>query len=126
MSATIAQSIDALCKEHGIDRELVIEAVKDAVRAAARKHFKSGEDLNVEWSPETGIEIFSTKRVVERVTRPATEISLEEARQLAGDEVEIGDELQIPLSTTKKVVERVARRDSEISLEQARRIAGGG
>jgi N utilization substance protein A len=124
MSATIAQSIDALCKEHGIDRELVIEAVKDAVRAAARKHFKSGEDLNVEWSPETGIEIFSTKRVVERVTRPATEISLEEARQLAGDEVEIGDELQIPLSTTKKVVERVARRDTEISLEQARRIAG--
>ena len=122
MSATIAQSIDALCKEHGIDRELVIEAIKDAVRAAARKHFRSGEDINVEWNPETGIEIFSTKKVVEQVTRPATEISLEEARALGGDEVEVGDELQIPLSVTKRVVERVAHRDTEISLEQARRL----
>ncbi|MCV5180371.1 hypothetical protein OFC21_33685, partial [Escherichia coli] len=82
--------------------------IKDAVRAAARKHFRSGEDINVEWNPETGIEIFSTKKVGEQVTRPATEISLEEARALGGDEVEVGDELQIPLSVTKRVVERVA------------------
>jgi N utilization substance protein A len=97
MSASIGQSIDALCKEHGIDRELVVEAMKEAVRAAARKQFKSGEEIYVEWSSEVGIELFASKVVVEEVTNPARELSLEEAREMAGDEVDVGDELQLPL-----------------------------
>src|ERR671915_231750 len=97
MSASIGQSIDAVCKEKGIDREVVIEAVKEAVRAAARKQFKSGEEIQVEWSPETGLEIFASKVVVETVENPGRELSLEEAKELAGDEVEVGDELQLPL-----------------------------
>src|SRR5918911_2223029 len=47
MSTSIGQSIDALCKEHGIERDLVIEAMKEAVRAAARKQFKSGEEIEL-------------------------------------------------------------------------------
>ncbi|HZG53133.1 MAG TPA: transcription termination factor NusA [Pyrinomonadaceae bacterium] len=97
MSASIGQSIDALCKEHGIDRELVIEAMKEAVRAAARKQFKSGEEIAVEWSNETGIELFASKVVVEEVANPGREMSIQEARELAGDEVDVGDELQLPL-----------------------------
>ncbi|HZH89479.1 MAG TPA: transcription termination factor NusA [Pyrinomonadaceae bacterium] len=97
MSASIGQSIDALCKEHGIDRELVIEAMKEAVRAAARKQFKSGEEIYVEWSSEAGIELFASKVVVEEVTNEARELSLEAAREMAGDEVDVGDELQLPL-----------------------------
>jgi len=97
MSASIGQSIDALCKEHGIDRELVIEAMKEAVRAAARKQFKSGEEIAVEWSNETGIELFASKVIVEEVTNAGREMSIEEARELAGDDVDVGDELQLPL-----------------------------
>ncbi|HEX3557571.1 MAG TPA: transcription termination factor NusA [Pyrinomonadaceae bacterium] len=97
MSASIGQSIDAVCKEKGIDRDVVIEAVKEAVRAAARKQFKSGEEIQVEWSPESGLEIFASKVVVEEITNPGRELSLDEARELAGDEVDIGDELQLPL-----------------------------
>ncbi|HEX8557557.1 MAG TPA: transcription termination factor NusA [Pyrinomonadaceae bacterium] len=97
MSASIGQSIDAVCKEHGIDRDIVIEAVKEAVRAAARKQFKSGEEIQVEWAPETGLEIFASKVVVEEVENPGRELSLDEAKELAGDEVEVGDELQLPM-----------------------------
>ena len=97
MSASIPQSIDALCKEHGIDRELVIEAMKEAVRAAARKQFKSGEEIQVEWSPEAGLELFASKIIVDEVLNPGKELSLDEARELAGDEVEVGDELQLPM-----------------------------
>ncbi len=97
MSTSIPQSIDALCKEHGIDRDLVIEAMKEAIRAAARKHFKSGEEIIVDWSAESGIEVFAAKVVVEEVENPGKELSLDEARELAGDEVDVGDELQIPL-----------------------------
>jgi N utilization substance protein A len=97
MSASIGQSIDAVCKEKGIDRDVVIEAVKEAVRAAARKQFKSGEEIQVEWAPESGLEIFASKVVVETVENPGRELSLDEAKELAGDEVEVGDELQLPL-----------------------------
>lgn len=97
MSTSIAQNIDALCQEKGVDREIVIEAMKEAVRAAARKQFKSGEDIQVEWNPETGIELSATKVVVDEVNDPATELSIEEAREMAGDEVEVGDALLLPL-----------------------------
>src|SRR5436309_7891555 len=97
MSSSIAQNIEALCQEQGIERDLVIEAMKEAVRAAARKQFKSGEDIQVEWNPEGGIEISATKVVVDEVADPATELSIEEAREMAGDEVEVGDALLLPL-----------------------------
>ncbi len=97
MSTSISQNIEALCQEQGIERELVIDAMKEAVRAAAKKQFKSGEDIQVEWNPESGIELSATKVIVEEVTNPATELSLDEAREMAGDEVEIGDALLLPL-----------------------------
>src|SRR5437763_15782954 len=68
MSASIGQSIDAVCKEKGIDRDVVIEAVKEAVRAAARKQFKSGEEIRVEGSPESGLK-FSPERTSSRRSR---------------------------------------------------------
>jgi N utilization substance protein A len=97
MSSSIAQNIEALCQEQGIERDLVIEAMKEAVRAAAKKQFRSGEDIQVDWNPETGIELSATKVVVEEVTNGATELSIDEAKELAGEEVELGDALLLPL-----------------------------
>jgi N utilization substance protein A len=97
MSSSIAQNIEALCQEQGIDRDLVIEAMKEAVRAAAKKQFRSGEDIQVDWNAETGIELSASKVVVDEVENSATELSIVEARELAGDEVELGDALLLPL-----------------------------
>ncbi len=102
MTSSIGQSIEALCTEQGLDREMVIEAMKDAVKAAARKQFKAqdktGDSIQVEWNNEEGIiEIAVQKTVVEEVDNPSAELSLDEAREMAGDEVEVGDMLLIPL-----------------------------
>jgi N utilization substance protein A len=97
MSTSIAQNIEALCQEQGIDRELVVEAIKEAVRAAAKKQFKGGEDIQVDWSPESGLELSASKVVVDDVADPSTELSIEDARELGGDEVEIGDALLLPM-----------------------------
>ncbi|HXF42988.1 MAG TPA: transcription termination factor NusA [Pyrinomonadaceae bacterium] len=100
-SSIISQSIEALCNEHGLDREKVLEAMKDAVKAAARKQFKaydkSSDSIQVEWSPEEGLVISARKDVVETVTDPNIQISLEEAQELAGEDVDIGDSLLFPL-----------------------------
>src|SRR5215467_6582586 len=97
MSSSIAQNIEALCQEQGIDRDLVIEAMKEAVRAAAKKQFRSGEDIQVDWNSETGIELSASKVVVDQVADPSTELSIDEARELGGDEVEVGDALLLPM-----------------------------
>jgi len=102
MTSTIGQSIEMLCSEQGLDRNMVIEAMKDAVRAAARKHFKTqdkvGDSIQVEWNNDEGmIEVSVQKTVVEDVENPSAELSLEEAQELAGDEIELGDALLIPL-----------------------------
>ncbi len=102
MTSSIGQSIEALCTEQGLDRDMVIEAMKDAVKAAARKQFrtqdKTGDNIQVDWNNEEGaIEISLQKTVVAEVENDSAELSLVEAQELAGDEIEIGDMLQIPL-----------------------------
>jgi N utilization substance protein A len=98
MTNTIGHTIEALCNEHGLDRALVIEAMKEAVKAAARRQFKIAEGIDVEWNESEGVvEISEKKIVVEEVENPATEISKEEALELTGDEeVDLGDILEIP------------------------------
>src|SRR5688572_29080645 len=103
MTSSIQQSIEALCSEMGLDREMAIAAMKDAVKAAARKQFKAqdrtGDSIQVEWNQEEGeVEVSVQKTVVETVENESAELSMEEAIELAGDEVELGDMLLIPLN----------------------------
>ncbi len=123
---SIGQSIEALVTEQGIDRDLVIEAMKEAVKAAARKQFKSqdktGESIEVDWNNEDGtIEISAHKEVVAEVENPSTELSLTEAQELAGDEIEIGDMLLIPLPTEE--LGRIAAQTAKQILVQKVREA---
>jgi len=124
---TIGQSIEALCSEQGLDRDLVIEAMKEAVKAAARKQFraqdKTGESIEVEWNNEEGVvEISAHKTVVTEVENPSTELSLEEAVELTGDnEIEVGDVLLIPLPTEE--LGRIAAQTAKQILVQKVREA---
>ncbi|MBC7924536.1 MAG: transcription termination/antitermination protein NusA, partial [Bryobacteraceae bacterium] len=66
--ASIIESIEILSKEKGIDPQIVINAVKDAMLVAARKKFGPSEELAAELNPKTDqIEIFVIKRVVEHI-----------------------------------------------------------
>jgi N utilization substance protein A len=83
---TIYQSIEILSKEKGIDPKIILDAVKDAMLVAARKHFRTTEDLVAELDEQTGgIHIFGVRRVVPEVVDPDKEISLEDARGIRAD-----------------------------------------
>ncbi len=78
--ASIYQSIEILSKEKGINPQIVLEAVKDAMLLAARKQFKGNEELVADLDPSSGsILIFAVKTVVETVTDPQKEIRLADA-----------------------------------------------
>ena len=80
---TIYQSIEILSKEKGIDPKVILDAVKDAMLVAARKQFHTNEELVADMDERTGaIHIFGVKKIVEAVTDPDKEISLEAARRI--------------------------------------------
>ena len=96
MSSSIAQNI-ALCQEAGYRTRAGHRSDERGRARRRQKQFRSGEDITVDWNADTGIELSASKVVVDDVTNPATELSIDEARELAGDEVEIGDALLLPL-----------------------------
>lgn len=97
--ASIRESIEILSKEKGIDPQVVLDAVKDAMLVAARKQFKGGEELEADFDERTGnIAIYALKTVVEHVADPAKEISLAEARKL-DPEAEVGATVRVPKPT---------------------------
>ncbi len=131
--ASIYQSIEMLSKEKGIDPQIVLDAVKDAMLAAARKHFRSQEDLVADLDKNTGsIQIYSVKQVVDAVEDPYKQISVSAARQIDKDAA-IGTEIReakptdalgrISAQTAKQVIlqkVREAERDSVFSEFQGR------
>lgn len=97
--ASIYQSIEILSKEKGIDPQVVLDAVKDAMLVAARKHYRTKEELAADFDERTGaIQIYAVHRVVETVADPATEIGLAQALKL-NPGAEIGGEVRVPKDT---------------------------
>jgi transcription termination/antitermination protein NusA len=93
----LAETIELLSREKNIDSNVIVSAMENAVEMASRRQFKTKEDLHAIYNRETGqIELYAVKRVVAQVVNPDTEISIDEALEEVGDEVEIGDELQFP------------------------------
>jgi len=96
---SIYQSIEILSKEKGIDPRIILDAVKDAMLVAARKHFRTTEDLIAEMDERTGaIQIFAVKRAVANVEDPVKEISLREAARY-DPLAEVDKEIRIPKPT---------------------------
>lgn len=92
-SENLKRIIDQISRDKGIDRALLVEAIEEAVRSAARKKYGSRRDIEVQFNDENGeIEVFQYRTVVEDVFDEETEISLEAAR-LLDPEVELDDDL---------------------------------
>ena len=99
MQNPLLQQIDAIAKEKGVEPEIIIGAIQDAIEAAARKRYKN-ETLRARFNSETGqLELCAVKRIVDEVTDPPTQISLAEAQQLYGDEAEVDMEVEFPRPT---------------------------
>jgi len=91
---SIYQSIEMLSKEKGIDTQIVLDAVKDAMLLAARKHFHTNENYEVDFDDRSGgLKLFAVKTVVETVTDPAIEMTLSEALR-TDPKAEIGSTLR--------------------------------
>ena len=124
------KALDHIVEEKGIDKQIVVEAMEQAMAAAYKKN-EGVSNVEAKVDPETGdIRLYSTRTVVEEVTNPETEISLEEAKELV-DDIELGEtirgnELSIPsdfgrvaAGTAKQiVVQRIKEAEKESISEE--------
>jgi transcription termination/antitermination protein NusA len=92
-TVNLKHAIDQLVKEKGIDRQVVLEAMEQAVLTAANKKYRNTRELEAHYNHETGeVELFEFVTVVEDVEDSYKEIGLDEAHEI-DPEAEIGDSL---------------------------------
>jgi len=122
MNNPLMQTIESLAKEKGIEPEVIISAIEDAVLTASRKYYKTEENLRTKFNSETGqVELYAVKTIVDEVTEPATQISLTEAQELYGDEAEVDMEIEFPKPTD--VLGRIAAQTAKQVIFQKVREA---
>jgi N utilization substance protein A len=98
-TSLLFQTIDQLSREKGIDAQIIISAVEDAILVAARKYYKTSEDLESHFNKESGlVEVHAVKKVVEDVQDPDHEISLRDAQRYDA-EVAVAGQVKIPKPT---------------------------
>jgi N utilization substance protein A len=99
MISDLSRMVDQVSREKGVEREVLIGALEEAVKAAARKKYGPDYDLEVSYNEELGeIEVFEFKEVVEEVVSDHLQVSLEEGRKMDPD-VELGDSLGMKMDT---------------------------
>jgi transcription termination/antitermination protein NusA len=102
MASEIYNVIDALSREKGIDPQIVVSAVEDAIVAATRKKEKSQENLKGELDKESGmIRVYAVKSILpseDDIEDPQLEICLDEAKAIDPN-AEVGGEVRFLKST---------------------------
>ena len=111
MNRELISVIDEIGRQKGIDKARVLGAIESALQTAAKKRFGQAENIQAEIDPKTGeISVVSKKIIVDTVSNPKAEISLQEARQF-DSEAEVGDEIGsvIELSDLGRIAAQTAK-----------------
>jgi N utilization substance protein A len=129
MGSELRKAIDQISKDRGIDRDLLVDTLEEAVRSSVVRKYGDELDIEVNFSEDTGeIEVFHYKVVVEEVEDPNTEISMEDARQHdpgvqmdddIGFKLNIEDLGRIAAQSAKQVIiQRMRDAEQEIIFEE--------
>lgn len=121
MNKDLVAIFEYLEREKGIKRDIIISAIEESLRAAARKSIKGYINVTVNIHPKTGdIEVVAQKEVVDKVTIPQEEITLEDAQVLNPD-AKIGDWVDIII--TPQDFGRIAAQTARQIISQKLRSA---
>jgi transcription termination/antitermination protein NusA len=102
MQPDLNRVIEQVSKEKGIDRQIIVKALEEAMLSAAKKTFGQDKNIEAQFNTELGeVELFEIKTVVERVEDPENQVTLDQARAKMDPEAEVGDQLLAKLPPEK-------------------------
>jgi N utilization substance protein A len=112
--------LDQICRDKGIDRALMIEAIEEAVRSAVRKKYGGKRDVEVQYNETIGeIEVFRYRTVVDDVWDEESEIHIDEARKLAPD-IELEEDLGEKLDNVAELGRIAAQSAKQVIIHKMR------
>ncbi|MDO4767603.1 MAG: transcription termination factor NusA [Pseudomonadota bacterium] len=135
MNLELKKAIDQISKDKGIDRDMLIDTLEEAIRASVAKKYGDKMDIEVNFNEETGdIEVYQFKVVVDEVEDPDTEILMDEAR-VHDPEVELDDAVGFRLqvedlgriaaqSAKQVIIQRMRDAEQEIIYEEYKNRTG--
>src|ERR1700726_2116158 len=121
MANLLDQMIEQISREKHIEPGVIVAAIEDAMVVAARKYYKTDEDLRAKFNAETGqVDVYAVRAIVGEIADPKKEMTLAEARKM-DPLTEIGGELLIPKPTA--VLGRIAAQTAKQVIMQKVREA---
>lgn len=129
MSKELLNALDALETEKGIKKEVVIDALEQALVSAYKRNYDKAQNVEVEFDKRKGdIKVYSVKEVVNNVFDSRLEVSLEDALEI-NKAYEVGDTIRfevtprdfgrIAAQTAKQVImQRVREEERQMIYDQ--------
>lgn len=118
MLSDLKRILDQISRDKGIDRQLLVDAIEEAVMSAAKKKFGQRRELEARYNDEIGeVELFQFRNVVEAVEDEQTEISLTEALIL-DPEVQLGDELGSKMDSVSDLGRIAAQSAKQVIIQK--------
>lgn len=119
MNKDLIAIFEYLEREKGIKRDIVIDAIEESLRAAAKKSITGASNVTVKIHSKTGdIDVFCEKEIVDEVEVPAQEISLLDAREI-DPECDIGQFIDV-VATPKEFGRIAAQKARQIITQKLR------
>src|SRR5437667_12663641 len=121
MNAEFIAMLDYLERERGIKREILLEAVSNALLSASKKSVGASRELRIDINSKSGeIRALVNLVVVDQVTNSQDEIELSKARKIKPD-ANIGDTVEVEV--TPKNFGRIAAQTAKQAMMQRIRQA---
>ena len=118
MISELKRIIDQISRDKGIDRQLLTEAIEEAVMSAAKKKYGHRREVEARYNDDLGeVELFQFRTVVVEVEDEQTQVSLEEARRLDPD-VELGDELGSKMESAAELGRIAAQSAKQVIIQK--------
>ncbi len=112
--------LDQICRDKGIDRALMVEAIEEAVRSAVRKKYGGKRDVEVQFNEELGeVEIFRYRTVVDDVWDEETEVHIDEARKFVPD-IELEEDLGEKMESVSELGRIAAQSAKQVIIHRMR------
>ena len=121
-------AIDELCKAKNISREVLFTKIEAAMVSAYKKEYGKQDNVTATVNRTTGtIEVFARKTIVNEVTEPAVEISIEEVRSKFPEltDYDLGDLIEVPanIDSFGRIAAQSAKQVIVQSIREAERGA---
>ena len=124
MSAELLQALEQLEKERGINKEILIDALEQALISAYKRNFGSAQNVEVNIDRASGdIRVYALKTIVDEVNDIAVEMSLEQAKKF-GVDFEIGDIVEVEV-TPRKFGRIAAQTAKQVIMQRIREAERG-